>query len=41
MFLHFGQKGIETNPTSLITIKNRVCKPKQDMVTMRKNLSRD
>lgn len=41
MFLNFGQKGVEADPTSLITIKNRVCQPKQDIVAMRKNLSRD
>jgi hypothetical protein len=28
MFLNFGQKGVEADPTSLITIKNRVCQPK-------------
>lgn len=41
MFLNFGQKGVEAEPTSLITIENRVRQPKQDIVAMRKNLSRD
>ena len=41
MFLNFSQKGVEAEPTSLITIENRVRQPKQDIVAMRKNLSRD
>lgn len=41
MFLNFGHKGLEAEPTSLITIKNCVCQPKQDIVAMPKNLSRD
>jgi hypothetical protein len=41
MFLYFGQKGVETISAPLVTVENRMRKPEKDIVTMRKDLSRD
>ena len=41
MFLYFGHEGVEPISASLVTIQNRMRKPKQNIVAVRKDLSRD